>query len=91
MLPPTHEALADVGRMYAHKLPSSNSNNALTSGSVPDPVQYACQQNFTITREEQQDVVLDFTRPYLEHFLKKNTAAWALARNPLPGYSRILA
>lgn len=44
---PLRQALADVGRMYAHKLPSTNSNNALTS-SVPDPVQFSCQQNFTI-------------------------------------------
>ncbi len=44
---PLREALADVGRMYAHKLPATNANNALTS-SVPDPIQYACQQNFTI-------------------------------------------
>ena len=44
---PLREALSDVGRMYAHKLPSSNSNNALTS-SVPDPIQFSCQQNFVI-------------------------------------------
>lgn len=45
---PLREALADVGRMYAHKLPASNPNNALTSSSVPDPIQFSCQQNFVI-------------------------------------------
>ncbi len=44
---PLREALADVGRMYAHKLPSTNANSGLTS-SLPDPIQYSCQQNFTI-------------------------------------------
>ena len=44
---PLLEALSDVGRMYAHKLPASNSNNGLTS-SLADPIQFSCQQNFTI-------------------------------------------
>lgn len=44
---PLREALADVGRMYAHLLPSSNALNALTD-TVKDPIQYACQQNFAI-------------------------------------------
>ncbi|MEI7842362.1 MAG: PilC/PilY family type IV pilus protein [Gallionellaceae bacterium] len=44
---PLREALADVGRMYANKLPATNTNSALTS-SVVDPVQFSCQQNFTI-------------------------------------------
>lgn len=44
---PLREALSDIGLMYAHKLPASNASNALTS-SVPDPIQYSCQQNFTI-------------------------------------------
>ena len=35
-------ALADVGRMYAGKLTSKN------GVAVADPVQYSCQQNFTI-------------------------------------------
>lgn len=35
-------ALADVGRMYAAKLTSKN------GVSVVDPIQYSCQQNFTI-------------------------------------------
>jgi Tfp pilus tip-associated adhesin PilY1 len=41
---PLREALAKAGRFYAHKL-SSNSLNSLT---VSDPIQYSCQQNFTI-------------------------------------------
>ena len=44
---PLREALSDIGLMYAHKLPSTNTSNALNS-SVPDPIQYSCQQNFTI-------------------------------------------
>ena len=39
---PIREALANVGRMYAGKLKSLNSS------SVTDPVQYSCQQNFTL-------------------------------------------
>lgn len=35
-------ALADIGKMYAGKLPSKN------GVTVVDPVQYSCQQNFTI-------------------------------------------
>ena len=35
-------ALADIGKMYAHKLSSKN------GVTVTDPVQYSCQQNFTI-------------------------------------------
>ncbi|MDO8291306.1 MAG: PilC/PilY family type IV pilus protein [Gallionella sp.] len=41
---PLREALAKAGLFYAHKL-SSNSLNSLT---VRDPIQYSCQQNFTI-------------------------------------------
>ncbi len=44
---PLREALSDVGRMYAHLLPTTNSNSGLTS-SLPDPIQFSCQQNFTI-------------------------------------------
>lgn len=35
-----------------------------------------CQQNFTISREQQQDAALDFTRPFLDWFLKKDYSAW---------------
>jgi type IV pilus assembly protein PilY1 len=35
-------ALADIGKIYAHKLASKN------GVAVVDPVQYSCQQNFTI-------------------------------------------
>ncbi|MDD5299036.1 MAG: PilC/PilY family type IV pilus protein [Gallionella sp.] len=35
-------ALADIGKIYAHKLTSKN------GVAVVDPVQYSCQQNFTI-------------------------------------------
>ena len=37
-------ALANVGKLYAHKL----SGNKLNGVSVTDPVGYSCQQNFTI-------------------------------------------
>ncbi|MEJ1959009.1 MAG: PilC/PilY family type IV pilus protein [Nitrosomonadales bacterium] len=39
-------ALADVGRMYANK--PLNHAYAVYGHNVPDPVQYSCQQNFTI-------------------------------------------
>jgi type IV pilus assembly protein PilY1 len=39
---PLRQALANVGRIYAHKLTS------LYSTTITDPVQYSCQQNFTI-------------------------------------------
>ena len=41
---PLREALANVGKMYAMKLPS----NKLNGFTVVDPIEYACQQNFTI-------------------------------------------
>lgn len=37
-------ALAKVGLMYAHKLPSNSFNGVAAN----DPIQYSCQQNFTI-------------------------------------------
>jgi len=40
---PLREALSRVGWYYAGKL-----NTGLTSGMTVDPVQYSCQQNFTI-------------------------------------------
>ena len=39
---PLREALARVGRHYAGK------TDGINSGMTPDPVQYSCQQNFTI-------------------------------------------
>jgi pimeloyl-ACP methyl ester carboxylesterase len=48
-----------------------------------------CQQNFTITREEQHDIILDFTKPFLDFFLKKNTAAWVLFNDSLAASQRI--
>lgn len=39
---PLREALANVGRLYAGKL------TTLNSATVVDPVQYSCQQNYTI-------------------------------------------
>ena len=41
---PLREALSNVGRMYAMKLPS----NKLNGVTVSDPIEYSCQQNFTI-------------------------------------------
>lgn len=44
---PLREALADIGRMYAYKLPASATSSGMSS-SMNDPIQYACQQNFAI-------------------------------------------
>ena len=41
---PLLQALSSVGLMYAHKLP----NNQLNSVAANDPIEYSCQQNFTI-------------------------------------------
>lgn len=41
---PLREALSNVGRMYAMKLPG----NTLNAATVVDPIQYSCQQNFAI-------------------------------------------
>lgn len=41
---PLLKALSRVGQLYAHKLP----NNSLNGVAAADPVQYSCQQNFTI-------------------------------------------
>jgi predicted dienelactone hydrolase len=48
-----------------------------------------CQQNFTISREEQHEIVLDFTKPYLDYFLKKNTESWILFNDSLASSQRI--
>ncbi len=41
---PLLRALSNAGRLYANKLPG----NALNGVAVIDPVQYSCQQNFTV-------------------------------------------
>lgn len=41
---PLRTALSEVGQMYAMKLPG----NTLNGVTVVDPIQYACQQNFSI-------------------------------------------
>jgi pimeloyl-ACP methyl ester carboxylesterase len=50
----------------------------------------ACQQNFTITREEQHAVVVDFLVPYLNYILKRDQASWVLFNDSLESSSRIL-
>lgn len=41
---PLLKALSSAGRMYGHKLPS----NKLNTVAANDPIEYSCQQNFTI-------------------------------------------
>ena len=41
---PLLKALSEVGLLYAHKLPS----NKLNDVAANDPIEYSCQQNFTI-------------------------------------------
>ncbi|MBI3481066.1 MAG: hypothetical protein HY016_12045 [Nitrosomonadales bacterium] len=41
---PLLQALSSAGLLYAHKLP----NNTLNTVTAKDPVEYSCQQNFTI-------------------------------------------
>jgi hypothetical protein len=48
-----------------------------------------CQQNFTITREEQHDITIDFTKPFLDYFLKNNAASWNLFNDSLNASQRI--
>ena len=48
-----------------------------------------CQQNFTITREQQHDVILDFLVPYLDYNLKNDASAWILFNDSLESSSRI--
>ncbi len=48
-----------------------------------------CQQNFTITSAEQHAIVLAFTEPYLDYFLKKNAASWTLFNDSLTASSMI--
>lgn len=48
-----------------------------------------CKQNFTITRDQQHAVTLDFTKPFLDYFLKKDTASWVLFNDSLTASNRI--
>ena len=48
-----------------------------------------CQQNFTITREQQHAVTLDFTKLYLDHYLKNNDSSWLIFIDSLESSSRI--
>jgi pimeloyl-ACP methyl ester carboxylesterase len=49
----------------------------------------SCQQNFTITREQQHSVILDFLVPYLTYTLKNDASSWALFNDSLASSSRI--
>ncbi|MCX6245932.1 MAG: T9SS type A sorting domain-containing protein [Bacteroidetes bacterium] len=49
----------------------------------------SCQQNFTITRDQQHAVTLDFARPFLDYFLRKNPASWILFNDSLASSSRV--
>jgi len=48
-----------------------------------------CQQNFTITREQQHAVILDFLVPYLNYTLKIDASSWTLFNDSLVSSSRI--
>ena len=50
----------------------------------------SCQQNFTITREQQHAVILDFLVPYLNYTLKNDESSWILFNDSLESSSRIL-
>jgi type IV pilus assembly protein PilY1 len=45
---PLRAALSAAGRMYAGKLTSYTSENNTRTFTVTDPVQYSCQQNYTL-------------------------------------------
>lgn len=45
---PLRAALSAAGRMYAGKLTSYKSENNTRTFTVTDPVQYSCQQNYTL-------------------------------------------
>jgi pimeloyl-ACP methyl ester carboxylesterase len=49
----------------------------------------SCQQNFTITREQQHEAILDFLIPYLNFTLKKDASSWVLFNDSLVSSSRI--
>ena len=48
-----------------------------------------CQQNFTISRDQQHAVTLDFTKPYLDYYLKKNNSSWTFFNDSLATSPRI--
>ncbi|MEI6900256.1 MAG: T9SS type A sorting domain-containing protein [Bacteroidota bacterium] len=49
----------------------------------------SCQQNFTITRDQQHSTTLDFTKLYLDYYLKKNNNAWLIFNDSLNNSPRI--
>ena len=48
-----------------------------------------CQSSFTITREQQHDVVIDFLVPYLDYYLKKIPLGWSIFADSLQSSARI--
>ncbi|MEI8005551.1 MAG: T9SS type A sorting domain-containing protein [Bacteroidota bacterium] len=48
-----------------------------------------CQQNFTISREQQHSATLDFLYPFLDYYLKKNSSAWTVFNDSLTASQRI--
>jgi hypothetical protein len=48
-----------------------------------------CQQNFTISRNQQHAATLDLLFPFLEYYLKKNSAAWTIFNDSLMASQRI--
>ena len=59
-------------------------NNALCSLG-----ELGCQQIFTITREQQHDIVLGFLVPYLNYTLNNDASSWVLFNDSLETSSRI--
>jgi pimeloyl-ACP methyl ester carboxylesterase len=49
----------------------------------------SCQQNFTITREQQHDIILDFLIPYINFNLKNDQSSWILFNDSLESSARI--
>jgi len=49
----------------------------------------SCQQNFTISRAQQHSATLDFLYPFLDYYLKKNSAAWTVFNDSLTASKRI--
>ena len=49
----------------------------------------SCQQNFTISRDQQHSTTLDFTKLYLDFYLKNNSNAWVLFNDSLNSSPRI--
>jgi hypothetical protein len=48
-----------------------------------------CQQNFTITRDEQHEISLDFLIPYLSFYLKNDYSSWITFTDSLQSSTRI--